>query len=307
MRATTACLKGLGVESDFTAMAAAKPKRTSVLACASAALLLASCTDREPDANAHGDDPVVHWGYESDNGPENWGSMDAAWRLCSSGREQSPVDITSAREIELPAVDINTPSEQEVAVLNQAGVIRELDNGHTIQINSNNGERMTVGDKTYALIQFHFHAPSEHTVDGEHFPMEMHFVHQANDGGLAVVGVLLREGATNPGIAPLWAQLPEGPGTETMVRIPAGFAEHIFPNVGTGFYHYDGSLTTPPCSEGVKWYVRKTPTQLSKDQIAAFTAAYDHNNRPVQALNERTLYLDENPTVTIDFGSTGSN
>jgi len=198
--------------------------------------------------------------------------MDAAWSLCSSGREQSPIDITSAREIELPEVDINTPSEQEVAVLNQAGVIRELDNGHTIQIN------------------------------GEHFPMEMHFVHQGNDGGLAVVGVLLGEGAANPGIAPLWAQLPEAPGTEAMVRIPAGFAEHIFPDVGTGFYHYDGSLTTPPCSEGVKWYIRKTPTRLSKKQIAAFTAVYDHNNRPVQALNERTLYLDENPTVTIDFG-----
>ena len=290
-------------ESDqkLTSMSA-KSERTSALACAIAALLLASCSDKEADADAHGDDHVVHWGYESDNGPERWGSMDTAWSLCTEGREQSPVDITSARGIELPAVDIHTPSAQEVAVLNQAGVIHELDNGHTIQINSKTGETMTVGDKTYALVQFHFHAPSEHTIDGEHFPMEMHFVHQGNDGGLAVVGVLLEEGAANPGIVPLWAQLPEGPGTETMVRIPAGFAEHIFPDVGTGFYHYDGSLTTPPCSEGVKWYVRKTPTQLSKDQIAAFTAVYDHNNRPVQALNERTLYLDENPTVTIDFG-----
>ncbi len=158
---------------------------------------------------------------------------------------------------------------------------------------------MTVGDKTYALVQFHFHAPSEHTVDGEHFPMEMHFVHQAADGALAVVGVLIEEGVENPGIAPLWAQLAEAPGTEATVQIPAGFAEHIFSGDAKGVYHYSGSLTTPPCSEGVKWYVRKTPTQFSKDQIAAFTAVYDHNNRPVQALGGRTLYLDENPMVTI--------
>ncbi len=276
-----------------------RSERVAAIACAVAALLLASCSDAEKPTETHDGDHVVHWGYEAENGPERWGSMDTAWSLCSSGREQSPIDITSAKEIELPEVDINTPSEQEVAVLNQSGVIRELDNGHTIQINSKTGETMTVGDKTYALVQFHFHAPSEHTVDGEHFPMEMHFVHQGNDGGLAVVGVLLGEGAANPGIAPLWAQLPEAAGTEAMVRIPAGFGEHIFPDIGTGFYHYVGSLTTPPCSEDVKWYVRKTPTQLSKDQIAAFTAVYDHNNRPVQALNERTLYLDDNPDVTL--------
>ena len=129
--------------------------------------------------------------------------------------------------------------------------------------------------------------------------MEMHFVHQADDGALAVVGVLIEEGAENPSIAPLWAQLPEGPGTETTLQIPAGFADYIFPDVGSGFYHYVGSLTTPPCSESVKWYVRKTQTLFSKDQIAAFTAVYDPNNRPVQPLNERGLYLDESPTVII--------
>jgi carbonic anhydrase len=224
--------------------------------------------------------------------------MNSEWSLCAEGREQSPIDLTNATETELPAVTIDTPSEQEVEVLNQAGVIHELDNGHTIQVNSKVGT-MTVGDEIYALLQFHFHAPSEHTVDGEHSPMEMHFVHQAEDGALAVVGVMIDEGTQNPGIAPLWAQLPEAPGTETTVEIPAGFADYIFPDVGTGYYHYDGSLTTPPCSQGVKWYVRKTRTQLSKDQIAAFAAVYGHNNRRVQARNERTLHLDENPTVTV--------
>ncbi len=129
--------------------------------------------------------------------------------------------------------------------------------------------------------------------------MEMHFVHQAEDGALAVVGVLIEEGAENPSLAPLWKQLAEAPGTETTLQIPPEFADHLFSGEATGVYHYRGSLTTPPCSEGVSWYVRRMPTQLSKDQIAAFTAIYDHNNRPVQPLNDRTLYFDDNPEVII--------
>jgi carbonic anhydrase len=111
--------------------------------------------------------------------------------------------------------------------------------------------------------------------------------------------VITRLASLNPGIAPLWAHLPQGPGAETTVETPAGFAGYIFPDIGGGFYHYNGSLTTPPCSEGVQWYIRKTPTRFSRDQIATFTAVYDHNNRPAQSLNERTLYIDENPTVII--------
>jgi len=270
--------------------------RIFVLVCTMAALSLTSCSGTKTASKGHGDG---HWGYEAGNGPDQWGSMDPAWSLCAEGRGQSPIDLANAAEFELPASEVQTPSKQEVEVLNQAGVIGALDNGHTIQINSKTGETLSVGDKTYALVQFHFHAPSEHTVDGQHFPMEMHFVHQAQDGALAVVGVLIEDGARNPGIAPLWAQLAEAPGTETTVQIPADFADHVFSGDATGIYHYDGSLTTPPCSEGVQWYVRKTPTQLSKDQIAAFTAIYDHNNRPVQPLNDRTLYFDDNPAVII--------
>ena len=261
-----------------------------------AALSLTSCSRTDTVSDDHGS---AHWGYEADNGPDRWASMDSEWALCAEGLEQSPIDLANASEVELPGVEIRLPSGQEVEVLNQEGVIGALDNGHTIQINSKTGETLTVGDKTFALMQFHFHAPSEHTVDGEHFPMEMHFVHQAEDGALAVVSVLIEAGAQNPSIAPLWAQLAEAPGNETTVQIPAEFADHIFSGDATGIYHYGGSLTTPPCSEGVQWYVRRTPTQFSKDQIAAFTAVYDHNNRPVQALNARNVYLDENPTVTI--------
>ena len=275
------------------------PGRISALAGAIAALLLASCSGTEPAPDSHDEVHVVHWGYEADDGPDAWGSMDSEWTLCSEGREQSPIDLVNAAPVELPEVEIDTPSDQEVEVLNQAGVIDALDNGHTIQINTKSAESMSIGHKTYVLLQFHFHAPSEHTVGGDHFPMEMHFVHQAEDGALAVVGVLVEEGADNPSIAPLWEQLSEARGKEATVQIPPEFAEHVFSGDPAGLYHYRGSLTTPPCSERVSWYVRRTPTQLSKDQIAAFTAYYDHNNRPVQALNDRTLYLDENPTVNI--------
>jgi carbonic anhydrase len=270
-----------------------------MIACAIAALLIASCSDTETHTEGQDGGHVTHWGYAADDGPTDWGSMNSEWLLCAEGREQSPIDLTDATELELGKVAIDTPSGKEVEVLNQKGVIGALDNGHTIQTNAKTGETMTIGDKTYALVQFHFHAPSEHTVYGEHYPMEMHLVHQAEDGALAVAGVFIQEGAENPGIVPLWAQLPEMPGTVVTVRVPTEFADSIFSGYSTGVYHYSGSLTTPPCSEGVNWYIRKTPTQFSRDQIAAFMAIYDHNNRPVQALNERTLYLDETPVVTI--------
>ncbi len=225
--------------------------------------------------------------------------MSSEWSLCGAGLEQSPIDLANTAPAELPAVEFDTPSDQEVEVLNQEGVIDALDNGHTIQINTKSAEKMTVGDKTYALVQFHFHAPSEHTVDGEHFPMEMHFVHRAEDGALAVVGVLIQEGAENPSLVPLWEQLTQAPGTQAAVRIPPEFAEHLFSGEATGVYHYRGSLTTPPCSEGVSWYIRRTPTQLSREQIAAFTARYDHNNRPAQARGDRTVHLDEDPALSV--------
>ena len=272
----------------------------SVALCTLMALLYASCSGTDPVQEAHDDTRAAHWGYGAEDGPAQWASMSSEWSLCGAGLEQSPIDLVNPSPIELPPVEIDLPGDQEVEVMNQEGVIDALDNGHTIQINTKGAEKMTVGETTYRLAQFHFHAPSEHTFDGRHFPIEMHFVHQAEGGELAVMGVLVEEGAENPSLAPLWSQLAQAPGTEATVRIPPGFAEHLFSGETTGVYHYRGSLTTPPCSEGVRWYIRKTPTQLSREQIAAFTARYNHNNRPVQALGDRTLYLDENPKLTID-------
>lgn len=259
---------------------------------------IAGCApgERETASEEHG---TAHWGYEAENGPDRWGSMNPEWAVCASGQEQSPIDLAGPRATELPELVIHIPGDREVGVLNQEGAIGALDNGHTIQINARSGERFEVGGKAYSLVQFHFHAPSEHTVEGEHFPMEIHFVHQADDGALAVMGLFVQEGAENPSIAPVWEQLAEAPGSETTVRIPPEFAEHLFSGEPGGVYHYLGSLTTPPCSEGVSWFLRRTPTRFSASQIEAFTAIYDHNNRPVQPLHARTVHLDEDPTVTI--------
>jgi carbonic anhydrase len=265
-----------------------------------AAFTLASCSSTETaSTDDHGDEAhAIHWGYETANGPNHWGEMDAEWILCAEGLGQSPIDLTDAVVQSVEPVDIDVPSQTEVTVLNQREVFGALDNGHTIQINAPTGEILAVGDQSYALVQFHFHAPSEHTVNGEHFPMEMHFVHQSEDGKLAVVGVLIEEGAENVGIEPIWEQLSEEHGTQTKLQLPEGMADKLFPTA-KGIYYYDGSLTTPPCSEGVSWFVMKSPTQFAKEQIDAFTAVYDHNNRPVQPLNERQLFVDDDPAVTI--------
>ncbi|MEJ2539532.1 MAG: carbonic anhydrase family protein [Gemmatimonadota bacterium] len=262
-----------------------------------------SCAPGEPEAGEPEAGPEdhgpIHWGYEADDGPAVWGSMDPEWALCAAGEAQSPIDLTRPSVGELPEVTLDVPSDQEVEVLNQEGVVNALDNGHTVQINVGGGETLEVGGKTYSLVQFHFHAPSEHTLDGEHFPMEMHFVHEADDGALAVVGLFVEEGAENPSVASIWERLAAAPGSEATVRIPPEFGQNLFSGESTGAYYYSGSLTTPPCSEGVSWYVRRTPTELSAGQIEAFTAVYDHNNRPVQPLNDRMLQFDESPTITV--------
>ncbi len=271
--------------------------RASTVAPLTGLLLCVSCAQPAGDERHGGG--AVHWGYESHDGPDAWASMHGDWRLCAEGREQSPIDLVGAQRTELPPIEIDLPSAEQVDVLNQRKVTRLLDNGHTIQINAKSQEILTVADEAYALVQFHFHAPSEHTVDGEHFPMEIHFVHRAEDGALAVVGVFIEEGEHNPAIDPLWARLGAAPGTGGAVQMPEDFADHVFGGEDRALFHYGGSLTTPPCSEGVKWFIRRAPTRLSRAQIEAFTEIYDHNNRPVRPLHDRTLTIDEAPRVTV--------
>ena len=166
-----------------------------------------------------------------------------------------------------------------------------INNGHTIQVNYSEGDTLSVGEQSYELNQYHFHSPSEHTLEGNHFPMEMHMVHKASDGSLAVIGVFIEEGSHNPAFDPIWANLPGEKGVESHFESVNVDIDELLPESQTT-YRYDGSLTTPPCSEGVKWFIATEPIALSSEQIQAFTALITGNNRPVQPLNDRTVVTD---------------
>ncbi len=226
---------------------------------------------------------AVHWGYEGDGGPEHWAELEEAYQLCGTGVEQSPVDLTSAAMFDLVNITFDY-TDSNVNILN---------NGHTIQVNYDEGSSIDVDGHPYNLLQFHFHAPSEHAVDGTLYPAEMHLVHADEDGNLAVVGVFIAEGEENPAFVPVWDNLPAEE-TDALATGMMVNAADLLPTEQV-FYRYNGSLTTPPCSEGVLWSVMETPIELSTEQIAAFTAIFEGNNRPLQPLNDRDLQMDDTP------------
>jgi carbonic anhydrase len=246
-----------------------------------AALLLLSLAVTAP-VIAQEEHPLPHWGYEGENGPEHWGDLTHEYATCSTGEAQSPIDITNAQPFNLVDIEFHY----------QPSALNILNNGHTIQANYNTGSYIIFKEQRYNLIQFHFHHPSEHTLDGQAFPMEVHFVHSNAEGKLAVVGVLLTEGINdNAAFAPVWEH---APAEETRVTTIDGVtidANAMLPSSRL-FYTYNGSLTTPPCSEQVRWLVLTTPATLSEAQISAFSAIFELNARPVQPLNNRYLLLD---------------
>jgi carbonic anhydrase len=228
------------------------------------------------EAQHHG----AHWTYEGATGPAHWGSLDTAFARCANGHAQSPIDIAAPMAGTLPAI----------AISYQPTRINVVNNGHTIQVNYDSGSAIEVGGVRYTLIQFHFHVPSEHTIGGKPAAAELHLVHRNPKGQLAVIGVLMEPGAENAALAPLWAHLPAkaGPVQKTDARINAA---DLLPAARTT-YRYDGSLTTPPCSEGVKWMVMTTPITLSDQQLASLKAILHGNSRPVQAIDGRTVGSD---------------
>jgi carbonic anhydrase len=234
-------------------------------------------------------DPV--WSYEGAEGPAGWGKLSPKFAACAEGRSQSPVDIattvagTEALEVK---TDL-TPGTLRIA--HHEHVADGINNGHTIQINYEGADELTIGNDTYALVQYHFHNQSEHTVKGRHYPMELHFVHKAASGKLAVVAVFIEEGAHNAAFDPIWNNLPKQKGVETHYPQVKVDVDQMLPKSRTS-YRYDGSLTTPPCSEGVRWIIMTEPIQLSAEQIKAFTAIIHDNNRPTQALNGRPVLTE---------------
>jgi carbonic anhydrase len=240
----------------------------------------------------------VHWGYGGEEGPANWAGLSPAYALCGEGRHQSPIDITSVKASGAASWSFDYTSTT-LRIAHTEHMEEIVDNGHTIQVTVDEGSTFTLGDKAYQLKQFHFHTPSEHTIDGKHAPMEMHLVHQAEDESLAVVGVLFKEGKTpNPNLATIISHMPTTKGeSKHLENVVLQMSDHLPQQ--TEAYHYVGSLTTPPCSENVQWLVMKTPMVVTADQIAAITAVIGPNNRPTQPLNDRGLSLDVlSPTVT---------
>lgn len=222
----------------------------------------------------------VHWTYEGTEGPEHWGDLSHDFELCKIGAQQSPVDI--------PA---NAPTNPgDLTFHYQPSALSILNNGHTIQANYDAGSTMTVAGKTYNLAQFHFHIPSEHELNGELKAMELHLVHQATDGELAVVGILLVPGQENAALAPVFGNLPANQQDAAPVAGATVNASDFLPADHT-FYRYDGSLTTPPCTEGVKWQVMQNPVEVSQAQIDAFKAIFPEDARPAQPLGNRAFLL----------------
>lgn len=223
----------------------------------------------------------AHWSYEGTTGPQRWGELDAASKVCSVGAQQSPVDIGPVIRARLPRLDIKWPSQADTIV----------NNGHTIQLNFAPGGRLGLGTDSFELLQVHFHRPSEHVIGGKNFPMEAHFVHRNAAGNLAVVGVLMSAGRRNAAFARVAATMPakEGP---TVKADPAFNPRRLLPGK-LGYYRYPGSLTTPPCSETVEWLVLASPVTVAADDIAAFARLYPMNARPVQQANRRAVLRSE--------------
>jgi carbonic anhydrase len=281
---------------DYRGIATAAALALAVAGCsappseqAQPATTATSQATTKPSVAPAAGDPV--WHYEGAEGPASWGKLSPKFAACGEGRSQSPVDIANT-VAGTEALELKTnlmPGALRIA--HHEHVADGINNGHTIQINYEGGDTLTIANDAYELVQYHFHNQSEHTVKGKHFPMEMHLVHKAESGKLAVIGVFIEEGAHNAAFDPIWNNLPKQKGVETHYPSVNVDVDKLLP-ASRASYRYDGSLTTPPCSEGVRWIVMTTPIQLSADQIKAFTAIIHDNNRPTQPLNGRPLLTE---------------
>ena len=219
----------------------------------------------------------AHWGYSGETGPENWAKLTPEFGACA-GKNQTPVNLDGFIKAELNPLKFNY----------KAGGSQILNNGHTVQVMYDAGSNVVIDGVEYALKQFHFHAPSENQIKGESYPLEGHFVHADKDGNLAVVTVMFKEGHASEALESLWSHMPAKEGDKIALS-PANNALKFFPK-DHAYYRFNGSLTTPPCTEGVRWIVMKKPVFVSKAQIDAFKKVMVHaNNRPLQPINAREI------------------
>jgi len=224
----------------------------------------------------------AEWSYAGETGPEHWGDLDPGYELAKTGRSQSPVDIR-AQKASASALD-------PLRTAYKAGTATAFNDGAVVGLFVAPGSALGVGSERYELRRFEFHSPSEHTIDGEHAELEAHLLHEDATGRVAVVAVLVRAGRENAFLRSFWSQMPRKPGREVPVDgavnpsaiLPASLAS----------FRYTGSLTTPPCTEGVRWFVLRSPVEASIEQIDAFRAIVDGNNRPTQPVFGREIASD---------------
>lgn len=219
--------------------------------------------------------PAPHWAYNGEEGPDHWGELASEFSTCGTGSAQSPIDLPSTAE----------PEEDDLVLAYSPVDEEATDTGHTLQLNVRPGAGLAYGGEDYTLLQLHYHDPSEHTIDGAHAPIEFHFVNQDSDGNLLVIGVLGITGAHNDSFDPLVAAATAGATPAATVDVSAMMPAAL------SHFAYEGSLTTPPCTEDVQWLVMDTPVELGQEQIDTLKARYDGNNRPVQPLNGREVHI----------------
>ncbi|WP_186815667.1 carbonic anhydrase [Kocuria turfanensis] len=262
------------------------PTRTSVVG--SSAVLLTTLTgcadtaapDAPPAASAAPSAPEqapAQWSYEGDTGPQHWGELADEFTTCSTGTAQSPIDVPGDPVLSSSPIEIDyTPAD-----------FQARDTGHTVELHALSPQSITVDGTEYTFQQMHYHAPSEHTVDGVNYAAEFHFVHRSEDGDLAVVGVLAAEGQHNAA----WSSVADAVPASAEQDSPAveGLTLTSLLPESLDHYVYGGSLTTPPCSEDVRWLLLQNPVELGAAQIGALRSAHAENNRPVQPLNDREV------------------
>ncbi|MGY3803971.1 carbonic anhydrase [Pigmentibacter ruber] len=222
-----------------------------------------------------------HWRYIGQGGPAEWGKLSPDNKACSMGKRQSPIDINDGNKKE-------NKSLPQLMFSYIAAPLKILNNGHTIQMNYPQGSKVTIGPSTYDLLQFHFHTPSEHAFNGKRTELEVHFVNKGTDGSLAVVGILMKKGKKNSELESLFNKMPSQAGKEDAIENSTINPNALLPK-DKDYYTYQGSLTTPPCSEIVTWYVIKDKIEVSEEQIKKFQKLFPMNARPLQSISSRIV------------------
>ena len=223
-------------------------------------------------------DMAPHWDYLGVEGPAHWGLLTPEYMTCETGRQQSPINITMAQHNDHP---------EELTFQYQTSELHQLNKGHTIQVSHASGCRVDLNHQPYKLRQFHFHEPSEHHIDGKAYPMEMHLVHQDTRGHTLVIAVMMAVGRDEPVFDKLWKWLPDQVGRDVPVPVDIRLGD-LLPT-DTHHFSYSGSLTTPPCTEGVRWIVLENPMSIAQADIDQFVRIIGHNARPIQPAHRRSI------------------